>query len=299
MAEIDYEQSQAPAELPLWRESLAFYAAHATSIVKVLLPPIIIAYLLALTLEHQISLVRRGLFINRTSVLMTGGLWAYERASIPLQLLITLKQWFIWVCYCFALIGVCNLVRNLTAGEHESQENVFAAIRERPFRFLKAATLFFGMLVLAFAIVVLISTRMIDVALHFHWGPWSALLASYLSMGLVSAVIVRWAFAVPLAVLDDLPFGMAMRSSDRLTDNRTFPLWSLAMESEITGYLALIAPTYILFYLHVQRTAFIYYAELAVALFLSAMTQAPLMIGVGLVLAKHNKDKSSDSLNES
>ena len=142
-----------------------------------------------------------------------------------------------------------------------------------------------------------IGVKMIDLEPR-AWSKWAVWFAQFLPMALVSGVIVRWAFAVPLAVLQDLPFGVAMRASDGLSDNRTFPLWSLVMESEITGYIALIAPNYILFYLHLPQTVFTYYAALAAALFLSAMTQAPLMIGLGLVLAKNNEDKGGDTLSE-
>lgn len=295
--DVNYEQSQTAVEVPLWREAFAFYAAHPWTIIKVLLPPSVIAYLSALALEQQINVVRRAVFLGRDSVLMSGGWWAYERASMPLQLLITLKQWFLWVCYCFALIGICKLVSSLTAAEPESEESVFAAIRERPFRFLKVATLFFLVLVLAFGLVMVIDFGMVELQFraHFRWNPY---LGTLLSTLLVSAVIVRWAFAVPLAVLRGLPFGMAMRASDRLTDNRTFPLWSLVVESEVSGYIALIAPSWILYYLRAPQTQVTYYGNLAAAILLSAMTQAPLMIGLGLVLSKTQKDDITDRSSE-
>lgn len=287
--EVNYEQAQAPAEVPLWREAFAFCVANAGVIVKVLLPPSIIAYLSALAFEQQIATVRRDLLLGRGSVLMTGGWWAYERLSMPLQLLITLKQWFLWVCYCFALIGICKLVSDLNNAEPKSGESVFAAIRDRPFRFLQVVTLFFVVLMLAFAVVMFINFGMVELQFraHFRWNPY---LGALLPILLVSAVIVRWAFAVPLAVLRDLPFGVAMRASDRLTDNRTLPIWSLLIESEISGYLALIVPSWILFYLHAPQKQFTYYASLAASILLSAMTQAPLMIGLGLVLSKNRED---------
>lgn len=122
--------------------------------------------------------------------------------------------------------------------------------------------------------------------------PWEIWVPVFLATALVAAVIARWAFAIPLTMLQDMSFAAAMRRSDQLSDYRTLAIWALILESEIAGYLALIAPAYIRFYMHIPPTAVTYYAEQAAALPLSAITQAPLMIAVGLVLANGDANRS-------
>ena len=74
--------------------------------------------------------------------------------------------------------------------------------------------------------------------------------------------------------------------SDRMTDHHTLALWGLALESEIAGYLTLVAPVYVLSYLRVKPTMVTGYVSQGTGLLLFAMTQAPLMIGVALSFAK-------------
>jgi hypothetical protein len=291
----ELESTQPP--ISIWRESLAFFAAHSTSVVKVLLPPTFIAYVAALVFQHQIGIVRAATNVNSVSVLMSHGLWAYERIWMPMQALIILRQWFTWVCYSFALIGICSLVIDVAEGTQQFGASVFFAIRERPLRFLGSTTLFFGVLIMAyFAMTFLMTFLMFGIDAVQRAGhielpmPWETWIVVFVAIALVSAVIVRWAFAVPLSVLHGIPFGTAMKASDRLTDYRMLALWRLVMESEIMGYLALVVPSYLLFYMHVQRTPFTYYVGEAAAIFFSAITQAPLMVGIGLVLAKKERE---------
>jgi hypothetical protein len=287
----ELESTQPP--ISIWRESLAFFAAHSTSVVKVLFPPTFIAYVAALVFQHQIESVRAATSVNSVSVLMSHGLWAYERIWMPMQALMILKHWFTWVCYSFALTGICSLVIDVPEGARQFGASVFFPIRERPLRFLGSTTLFFGVLVMAhFAMTFLIfGIGAVQRAGHIELPmPWETWIVVFVAIALVSAVIVRWAFAVPLSVLHGLPFGTAMKASDRLTDYRMLAMWHLVMESEIMGYLALIVPSYLLFYMHVPRTPFTYYSGEAAAILFSAITQAPLMVGIGLVLAKKERE---------
>src|SRR3954469_6870482 len=103
-------------------------------------------------------------------------------------------------------------------------------------------------------------------------------------------------FAVPLTTLQGLRFRRALAESDHMTDNRALALWLLILESEVAGYLTLMLPSWTLVYLNVPPTKFSYYAADAIALVLSAMSQAPLMIAVGLVLAHWTASKT---MNES
>ncbi|MBV9435920.1 MAG: hypothetical protein JOZ44_07695 [Acidobacteria bacterium] len=109
---------------------------------------------------------------------------------------------------------------------------------------------------------------------------------------------MRWAFTVPVAILKNVSFWSALKFSDRLSDYCSLQLWLLIIESEALGYLALIAPSYILFYLHVPETALTYYGREAAALFLYAIAQAPLMIAIGLVLATDLGEVQSPANNE-
>lgn len=224
-------------------------------------------------------------------------MFAYERLIFPAQSLTVLKQWLLWVCYCFGLIGICCLVAQRSGKNNETGENVFSAIRERPFRFLKSASLFFVVLIFAYLALcsIIAAIAILQMRTQIPFAPWEATCLSFVAAGLVSAVLVRWAFTVPVVVLNGLSFRRAMTVSDRLTDYRTIALWALLMESELTGYMALVGPSYVLFHLHVQPSAFTYYTGEAIAVLLSVMTQAPFMIAIGLVLAGSGASLAADS----
>ena len=293
MPEIEYGQSTTEESVSLWREAISFYAARPFAVIKVLLPPAVIAYLAALICQHEIELIRARVIASGFRVFTWHDVGAYELLMLPMQLWLILKQWFLWICYCFAIIGICNFVRDYSVEEDRSSIGVFSTIRDRPVRFLSSATLFFGVLVLAFAGMMFILTGIVEIQQRAHI-PYAGARENWVStlgaIALISAVLVRWAFAVPVAVLKDLPFSAAMRLSDQLTNHRMLQLWALAMESEVAGYFALIAPSYVLFYLHLPLTPFNYYCGEAAAILLSAVSQTPLMLAIAIVLARHTPE---------
>ena len=254
---------------------------------QTLLPPTLLAYVVAIFLQNEITNLYRHLVTeNPMELIQRIGALGFQRLMIPVQLLSIVKQWWLWACYCFALIGICTLIGNIYEGK--TDENVFTPIREHPGRFLKSVTLFFGMLVVAYGALVVIIIGITDIQLRFtsKFPGWESPLVAFVGIGLVSAVLVRWAFTVPLVTLLGLPFRRALAVSDRVTDHRTVALWVLIVESEVSGYLALNAPSWALSHLRVDPTMLSYYGSYAAALILSALTQAPLMVAVGLVLAK-------------
>lgn len=289
LVRIAMESSSAPTPkpLPLWREAVEFYAEHAAAVTQTLLPPTLLAYVIAIFLQDEIrNLYRHLVTENPTTFMQRSGVLAFQRLMIPVQLLTALKQWWLWACYCFALVGICALIENLSE-EGGANGSAFASIREHPGRFLKCVSLSFGMLMIAYGAMLVIIIGIYDIQSRFaHTFPrWEDALVALIGVGSVSAVLVRWIFAVPLATLHGFSFGRAIALSDRMTDTRALALWALILESEVAGYFALQAPSWALFYLKIPPTTLIYYASYAASLLLSAMTQAPLMIAVGLVLA--------------
>lgn len=290
MTGMEYEQTRSTATAPIWSETVAFCRTHLSAVLKVLLPPIAVGYLSAVALQHQINLIQTRIMASFVPVMNGPGVIAYERLWLPMQLLFILKQWFLWICYCFALIGICKLVKDRTEEEHPAETSVFSTIRDRPVRFISSATWFFGVLILGYVGITFVISGIVIIQTRAHIPyrmPWETWTVAFGTIALVSAVIVRWAFAVPLAVLNNLPFAAAMRWSDQLSNYRMLSLWALVMESEITGYLALIAPSYARVYLHLPATAFTYYSGEAVSILLTALTQAPLMVGIALVIARN------------
>lgn len=189
---------------PLWREAVSFYAEHSIEVIKTLLPATAIAYVVALFLQGQIQAASRQLVLHLYSSMQPHGLLAYEELMLPLQALFALKQWFIWACYCFALIGICRLVElHAKGGSVETSENIFAPIREHPFTFLKSVTLFFLILALGYAAMMIMVAGSMNIAGRFgvrkFSGPWITPIWVFVPLGFVSAVLVRWAFAVSLS----------------------------------------------------------------------------------------------------
>ena len=274
--------------VPLWREAVRFYADHWVAVAKTLLPPTLTAYAIAIFIQNQTqALYQRLAPQNTPDFLLRSGAFGYARLMLPVTLLNLLKQWSLWVCYCFAAVGICAVVSK-TIRDQDGNESAFATIRENPIRFLRASSLFFGMLVIAFLVMILIITRVTDFQVHAHLNVpiWESPLVGLLGIALVSAVLVRWIFAVPLVSVHAFSFRKALKVSDRMTDYRALALWALILESEVAGYCALTLPWWVLRYLNVEPTMFSYYATYATALLLAALSQGPLMIAVGLVLAR-------------
>ena len=315
LLKMEYEQTNSSDRGSLWHESIAFYVSHAALVLKVLIPPLVIAYLGGLVIAVRIQALRSHIMSGSFPVLLSQGKWAYTRLMLPITALSLFKQWFLWTCYCFALVGICNLVgdtvkcdeksfrgpQQLPAVANPNDMTVFSNIRERPFRFLSSATLFFGLLIVGFIAMLVLALGFNEIIERAHISIrsfWATILLTFYALALVSAVIVRWAFTVPVAILKNVSFWSALKFSDRLSDYCSLQLWLLIIESEALGYLALIAPSYILFYLHVPETALTYYGREAAALFLYAIAQAPLMIAIGLVLATDLGEVQSPANNE-
>ena len=278
-----------PASTHLWRESVNFYAKHPTDIAKTVLPATVLAYASAIAIDEQIQTLRRHIFTESPfSIIQRTGMIGFERLMIPIQLLVFLKQWFSWTCYCFALIGICELVRRSQRHDENHLQSVFVPIREEPFRFLKSGFLSFLLLAIAFfaMMVIMIGITVLQMRPHIALIPWENVLVVFIGIALVSVVLVRWVFVVPLVTMDGLSFRRAMTMSDRMTDHHTLALWGLVLESEIAGYLTLVAPVYAVSYLRVKPTMVTGYISQGTGLLLFAMTQAPLMIGVALSFAK-------------
>jgi len=280
----------APASKPafLWGDAIRFFADHLGAVAKALLPPTLTAYAIAIFIQNQAQALYRHIAPHNTSdFLLRSGAFAYARLMMPVTLLGLLKQWSIWVCYCFAAVGICRLAAN-AIGRKDPDGRVFSVIREHPARFLKSSTLFFGMLLIAFLVMFFLIIRITDIQLqaHLHVPGWEGPVVGFIGIALVSAVLVRWIFAVPLVTLLGVSFRKALTLSDRITDYRALALWALILESEVMGYCALQLPGWVLGYLNVESTMFSYYATLGTALLLAAMSQAPLMIAVGLVMAR-------------
>jgi len=284
------EFSAAPASkpVPLWREVVRFHADHWGAVAKTLLPPTLTADAIAIFLHHQIQIVYRHLVPeNDYGVLLRSGVLGYQRLMLPVTLLNLLKQWSLWACYCFAAVGICVVVSNISR-DQEADESAFATIREHPTRFLKASSLFFGMLVIAFLFMTIFIARITDFqqSAHLKVPAWESPLVGILAFALVSSVLVRWIFAVPLVSIHGLSFRKALKISDRITDYRALALWTLILESEVTGYYAWKLPWWAFSHLHAEATMFSYYATYGTAILLAAMSQAPLMIAVGLVMQR-------------
>jgi len=284
------ELSAAPASkpVPLWREVVRFHADHWGAVAKILLPPTLTADAIAIFLHNQIQIVYRHLVPgNDYEVLLRSGVLGYQRLMLPVTLLNLLKQWSLWVCYCFAAVGICVLISEIIR-DQQAHESAFATIRENPIRFLKSSSLFFGILLIAFWAMTVIIMGITDIQLRAHLKvpAWESPLVGLIGIALVSAVLVRWVFAVPLVAVHGLSFGKALRVSDLITDYRAVALWTLILESEVTGYYGWKLPWWALGYLKVEPTMFSYYATYGTAILLAAMSQAPLMIAVGLVLTR-------------
>jgi len=295
---MELSDPSAPTAISLWKQAVHFYGEHSAGVAKTLLPPTVVAYMIAIFLQDQMHALYGRVVTENSALLMHRiGILGFERLMIPMQAVHLLKQWCLWTAYCFALIGICTLVADL---KNQTTDNgsVFTPIREHPGRFLKSATLFFGMLVIAFGMMMMIIFGITDVQIQIGLAVprWESPLVGFIAIALVSAVLVRWIFAVPLTTLQGLRFRRALAESDHMTDNRALALWLLILESEVAGYLTLMVPSWTLVYLNVPPTKFSYYAADAIALVLSAMSQAPLMIAVGLVLTHWTASKT---MNES
>lgn len=281
--------SAAPASKPasLWRETVNFFAEHWGAIASILLPPTLTAYAIAIFLQQQVRALARHLLPENTLAnIHRLGTFGFERLMLPVTLLELLKQWSLSICYCFAAVGVCAFVARTSQNGNHDRLNAFAAIREHPTRFLNAATLFFGILIIGFVVMFIISNGLVNIAVRARLDvpSWGFMLTVFIIFAFVAAVLVRWIFAVPLATLRGLSFWNALKLSDRITDNRAFALWALVVESEVSGYYAWHLPWWALRRLIWEPTTFSYWATYGTALLLAAMSQAPLMIAVGLVM---------------
>jgi len=155
------------------------------------------------------------------------GMIGFERLMIPIQLLVFLKQWFSWTCYCFALIGICELVRRSLRHDENHLQSVFVPIREEPYRCLKSGFLSFLLLAIAFfaIMVITIGITVLPMRQHIALIPWENVLVGFMGIALVSGVLVRWVFVIPLVTIDGLSFRRAMTLRDRMTDHHTLALW--------------------------------------------------------------------------
>ena len=296
---FNMDRDQRPVHTHLWRESINFYAKHFSGIIKTLLPATALAYAFATALDEQIQAVRRHVFTESAfSIIQRTGTLGFERLMIPIQLLTFLKQWLSWTCYCFALIGICELVRRSQQQDENDLQSVFFPIREKPFQFLKSGFLFFVLLVIAFFAMTVIIVGITDLQVRWRIAliQWENVLVGFIGIALVSAVLVRWTFVVPLMTIDGLSFRRAMTMSDRMTDDHALALWRLVLESEIAGYLILLVPGYVLYYLRVRPTVLTGYVREGAGLVLFALSQAPLMIGVGLLFARRRHSADAENL---
>jgi hypothetical protein len=286
-----------PVESPILSEknthllprALELYRSHWREVSAALLPPSVIAYLLAWVLDQQIAEMRKALPNNLFSLAQRRGFLGLETAILPVQAWFLLKQWLIWICYCFAAVGVCVLVKRYRSGmEAGSYTSEFTIVREHPGYFLKSATLFFLMLILGFLCMMIIGAGLMDLQDQFKIAvfPNQSIVLGFLSFALLSAVMVRWVLAVPLATLQGVSFRKALRASDRLTDGISIQLWTCIMESEIAGYIAVRLPFWIaaLALRGASLTKSQYYIVEIFSFFAFALAQAPLLISIGLIL---------------
>ncbi|HWH56838.1 MAG TPA: hypothetical protein VN682_04350 [Terriglobales bacterium] len=281
-------QTRSGKNIQLLRRALKLFHSHWREISRLLLPPSAFAYAFGWAADQQITQIRKTFHENLLSLAQQKGFLGIETAALPLQAWFLLKQWLIWICYCFALVGVCVLVARMKDLNASSYGSEFSVIREHPANFLKSATLFFLVLAIAFVGMIMIVTGTTELQLQFKipFFIYESPVVWILSMALISAVIVRWILAVPIATLIGLPFRKALRLSDQLTDGVSIPLWICVMESEIVGYIAAILPFWLaaIVLSGASLTKPEYYIIEVFSFISFALSQAPLMISIGLIL---------------
>jgi hypothetical protein len=106
-------------------------------------------------------------------------------------------------------------------------------------------------------------------------------------LAMITPVLVRFAFTVPLAVIDELPVIAALKRSDRLSDWRIMGLTRLVLESEALGFLA----SYFAYWIVGSSgwrggPGLPFYLAIALAGF----AQAPMLIGMAVLLCQAKED---------
>ena len=171
----------------------------------------------------------------------------YAGQVFELEVLTDFKYVVQWLCYCFAFVAICYAVHKVRDGEQPGVADCNNVVRERPGRF---------------------------------WVTYALLV-------LVTPVIVRFAFTVPVAVMEDLPVIAALKRADRLSDWRILPLTRLVIESEVAGFVAVYFAYWIVGVSGWRGGPGLpFYLSIALAGF----AQAPMLIGMAMLLCQAKED---------
>jgi len=148
-----------------------------------------------------------------------------------------------WLVLCFAFAAIANATRELRTGYKPAVEESYAPVRERPLAFLKASLILFVIVVCSLGgtwiggILLMDAVPNSEPLLPYLLGGIGALLGLWL--------VGRFAFVVPILVLEQRDVFSAFQKSEILTEPVRGKVILLILESEIATYIAAMTPYWI------------------------------------------------------
>jgi len=266
----------------IFREAYGFYGEHFGLVMKLMAGPAVISVAVA-WLQHEIT------FAIMRSLPRGLPLLYYNKALFEMSALNQFRYLVHWLCYCFAFVAICVAVQKLHAGEEPRPADCNNVVRERPTRFLVSSVVLLLIVSLGVGTMILLYFPLSQVQRHFHitLGGNETIWIGFLLVALVTPVLVRLAFTVPLAVTEDLPIRAALKRSDRLSDWRILALTRLVIESEVAGFVAAYFAYWIVGIAGWQGGPGLpFYLAIALAGF----AQAPMLIGMAVLLCQAKED---------
>jgi len=217
----------------IFHEAYRFHREHFALVLKLMAGPVAIAVAATWFERETAGAILRSLPRGEP-------LAFYNKALFEVSALNWFRYLIQWLCYCFAFVALCCAVKRLREGEEPRPADCNNIVRERTGRFLFSALALLAIVGLGFAAAMMLFFAVTQVQARHHITltrnqlMWLGLFFFVL----VTPVVVRFAFTVPLAVMEDLPVRAALKRSDRLSDWRIMALTRLVIESEVAGFLA-------------------------------------------------------------
>jgi len=266
------------------REAYGCYRNHFALVVKLMAGPVAIAVGVAWVVRETIISIMPYL-----PPLDQFGGGRYAGQVFELEVLTDFKYVVQWLCYCFAFVAICYAVHKVRDGEQPGVADCNNVVRERPGRFLASALVLSLIVWLGIILTSVLALPLFSLQhrLHIAWGRKETIWVTYALLVLVTPVIVRFAFTVPVAVMEDLPVIAALKRADRLSDWRILPLTRLVIESEVAGFVAVYFVYWIVGVSGWRGGPGLpFYLSIALAGF----AQAPMLIGMAMLLCQAKED---------
>jgi hypothetical protein len=275
---------------PFIGEVIRLYHQYLWYFFALLFPAALVGYIAVFSSRQEARELARHAFLKPETV---------TEATVLQVSLINLAGVFVsWMAFAFCFAAICCVVEQIESHSALSIGDSITEVLRQSGRFLWLSFLLFGLCLVAFGASFLTVGGLIWAAtqFHTHLSGTAIWLSSVVSGGLALLLLCRLSLAMPCVIVDDYKVIKAMFRSDELTRGKWSILAILLAKSLIGGYLAALAPFWIVSWVSrmIELPSWVGWGEAAASVAGTAMVEPYMFVGFALLYLRTSEKTESD-----